>query len=111
MPTTITSEKLKEKIDAGEDLVLINVLTPESFEREHIPGSINIPLRDINEETVAKLPRGKETIVYCGSFECMASPVAAQKLEELGFTTVVDYEGGMADWKEAGYSVEAGAHV
>jgi len=109
MAATITREELKQKIDAMEDFVLIDVLLPESYQREHLPDAVNIPLYKIDEETTTHLPRDKEIVVYCGSFECTASPAAARRLEELGFTNVIDYEGGLADWREAGYPVERGA--
>ena len=106
MPGTITREALKEKIDAREDFALIDVLSSQSYQREHLPGAANIPLHDITEDAVAGIPSDKEIVVYCSSFECMASPMAAKKLEEMGFSNVTDYEGGIADWKEAGYPVE-----
>jgi rhodanese-related sulfurtransferase len=106
MADTITREQLKRKIDAREDFVLIDVLSRESYQREHLPGAVNIPVNEVNEESVARLPKDKDIVVYCGSFECMASSMAARKIEELGFTRVIDFEGGIADWKEAGYPVE-----
>ena len=102
----ITREALKEKIDAREDFVLIDVLSPESCQREHVPGAISIPFSDTMGDAVVDIPSGKEIVVYCSSFECTASPTAAGKLEEMGFSNVIDYEGGIADWKEAGCPVE-----
>ena len=42
----------------------------------------------------------------CASFECHASPMAAKRLDQMGYKNVYDYEGGMKDWKGAGYPVE-----
>ncbi len=58
-------------------------------------------------EAPRKLPKDKEIVVYCASFECRASPAAARKLEELGYTRVLEYEGGLADWRDAGYPLES----
>ena len=44
--------------------------------------------------------RTRAVVVYCANKECDASPKAAQKLEEAGFTQVFDYEGGTEDWFE-----------
>jgi len=109
MAKIITREELKQKIDAMEDFVLVDVLSRESYQREHLPGAISIPFADIAEDALAGIPSDKEIVVYCGSFQCTASPAAAKRLEEMGFANVTDYEGGIADWKEAGYPVEAGA--
>ncbi len=106
MADTITREELKRKIEAGEDFLLIDVLLADSYAREHLPGAINLPLHDIGDATTASIPKDREVIVYCGSFACQASPAAAAKLREMGFTRVLDFEGGLADWKDAGYPME-----
>jgi rhodanese-related sulfurtransferase len=105
---TITREELKAKLDAGDDFTLIDVLDPESYRHQHLPRAINVPLMEIEAARVASLPEGRETIVYCASFACTASPLAAEKLEALGFTDVVDFEGGLQDWMEADYPVVRG---
>src|SRR5574340_344921 len=106
MPETITREDLKQKMEVGEDFVLLDVLPPESYAREHLPGAINLPLDQMDRASTAALAKDRETIVYCGSFLCQASPTAAAKLREMGFTRVLDFEGGVADWREAGYPME-----
>jgi len=47
-----------------------------------------------------------EVIVYCGSHSCGLSPQAVVGLAEAGFMNVVDYEGGLKSWAEAGYDLE-----
>lgn len=84
---------------------LVNVLQPESFEEEHIPGSINIPLGD-EEKFEQRFAKNKEIIVYCASESCDASPKAARELRERGFAKVYDYAKGMKDWKQADNPVE-----
>ena len=105
----LKKEELKKMIDSGENFVLIDVLDKKDFERHHIPGAVNIPVHGDNfmEKVAEKVP-GKNTkiVVYCASFECQASPGAAKKLTEAGYTNVFDYEGGIKDWKQANYPVE-----
>jgi len=48
-------------------------------------------------------------VVYCANAECDASPKAAERLEEAGFTDVVDYQGGTQSWEEAGLAIEGNA--
>ncbi|MFB6295128.1 MAG: rhodanese-like domain-containing protein [Candidatus Nanohaloarchaea archaeon] len=100
MVETISRSELKEKMDSGDDFTLVNVLSEEQFEQEHIPGSINIPLDEVEEEFPRQFDRDDDIVVYCASESCQASPKAAEKLESMGFTNVADYEGGLADWKE-----------
>lgn len=107
----LTTQELKNMQQKGDGLALINVLDADQFDREHIPDSTNIPVGDKDfvqrvEEQVGD--KSETVVVYCASTECDASPKAARKLEEAGFTDVYDYEGGMKAWKEAGNSVAAG---
>ena len=104
---TINAEELKKKIDAKEDFVLVDVLSKESFEGKHVPSSLSIPVDEIENKASEELPdKGKEIVVYCASTDCQASPRAGKKLEELGYTHVVDYEAGIAGWQDAGYQFE-----
>jgi len=41
------------------------VLPAASFEKEHLPGAINIPLKELDRETTGQLDRGRPVIVYC----------------------------------------------
>jgi rhodanese-related sulfurtransferase len=107
----ITREDLKKKIDQSGDFTLIDVLGETSYVQRHLPGAINIP--GGSENFVAEVERAvggdksKEVIVYCASFSCQASPAAAGKLADAGFTSVLDFKGGLADWEEGGYEFES----
>lgn len=80
----------------------------ELFAKFHLPGAINVPLGDDFEERIQKaVPhRDREVVVYCYDDDCDASPKAAKKMEKLGYTKVLDYEGGKMDWKSAGLPVQ-----
>lgn len=106
MVESISAKELKNRLESDEDFKLINVLSEESFNEEHIPGSRNIPTAKIDKKAEEELDKSEEIIVYCASFQCGASPKAAQKLEEFGYKNVIDYEGGMKKWKEEGYPVK-----
>ncbi|MBI1888877.1 MAG: rhodanese-like domain-containing protein [Candidatus Spechtbacteria bacterium] len=109
--STITKEDLKKKIDERGDFALIDVLGAMSYAQRHLPGAISIP--GSNENFVAEVQKAvggdksKEVIVYCASFSCQASPAAAGKLADAGFTNVRDFKGGLADWEEGGYEFSA----
>lgn len=99
---SIDRDTLKQMNEVNhEDFVLINVLPREAFRAQHIRTSINIPVSDdAFAERVEAVAGGKdrEIVVYCANFDCDASPKAAKKLEDSGFTNVLDYEGGTEDW-------------
>ena len=94
----------------GRDLVLVESLSPQSYEKEHLPGAINIPKERVRELAPRLLPdKGAEIVVYCANLQCPSSTQTAQALQGLGYTNVADYEAGKADWIEAGLPVESGA--
>jgi rhodanese-related sulfurtransferase len=53
MPTSIDRGQVQELIAAGAKL--IEVLPREEYEEEHLPGAINIPLKELNRETARQL--------------------------------------------------------
>lgn len=106
---SLSAKEVYEKLHSEEDVVLINALGPNSFQAKHIPGSINIPAGEIEERAGQILPaKNQQIIVYCSSPSCTASPTAAKKLTELGYSNVVDFEAGLTGWLKEGYSLTRG---
>ncbi len=56
-------QDVQELIEKGAQLV--EVLPPEEFEEDHLPGAINIPLRKIGTDAAAKVDKNTPVIVYC----------------------------------------------
>lgn len=106
---TVDARQLDEMQSRGEDFVLINVLPEEPFHEQHIPGSHNIPVeREDFEQQVEQLAGSKDRkiVVYCANPACTASPTAASQLEDVGFTDVVHFPGGMQEWGQTNRPVE-----
>lgn len=107
---TIDTQTLEQKLDGNNNFVFLNVLPKESYQKEHIKGSDNIPYDDenfvekVSEKAIAK---DTEIIVYCQNTDCPASDKAAQKLIDAGYTNVKDYEAGIEAWKEADNAIAA----
>lgn len=109
---TLTAQQFEEKFGSNDNAVVINVLSKEYYDKEHIPGSISIPLKsaDFLEQVGRKVKNNKaaQIVVYCAKTECPASEDAAEKLTEAGYTNVYDFEGGMKEWIDSGHNVESG---
>jgi len=60
----VSLEQLKEKLDAGADIVIVDVRNKEAFDEGHIPGAVSIPWEEI-EGRYTELPQDKEIITYC----------------------------------------------
>jgi rhodanese-related sulfurtransferase len=71
-----------------------------------IPGSRHIPVDRLPEALKkASVKKDSAIVVYCGSHKCPASKTAAEQLEAGGFTNVTKFEGGIEEWKKAGYAL------
>lgn len=106
---TISREELREKLDRGEYVVVVETLGPAYYEEAHLPGAINIPHTRVDELAPALLPdKGAQVVVYCSNTACQNSPQAARRLAALGYENVYDYEEGKQDWIEAGLPTERG---
>lgn len=96
---TITPEEVKQRLDAGETLNLVDVRQPEENEEFNI-GGILLPLgkiQNMETEDIDNL-KNEEVICYCRSGK--RSGTAALFLDQLGFTNTKNLIGGMLAWRE-----------
>jgi rhodanese-related sulfurtransferase len=63
MPTEIGRSEVQRLVERGAQLV--EVLPPDEYEEDHLPGAISIPLRRLETEAVNILDRNRPVIVYC----------------------------------------------
>ena len=96
---TINYETLKPRLDAGEDIKLIDVREPAEHAEYNIGGTL-LPLGKVQTMQIEDIEdfRNNEVIVYCRSGR--RSLNAVMVLEQLGFTNVANLEGGMLVWQE-----------
>ncbi|MDQ2584828.1 adenylyltransferase/sulfurtransferase MoeZ [Saccharothrix yanglingensis] len=94
---TITPLELKQKQDAGEDFLLVDVREPHEYEIVKIPGSVLIPKdRILSGEAFAELPQDKQVVLHCKSGARSAEALAA--LHRAGFSDAVHVGGGVLAW-------------
>ncbi len=96
---TITAEELKQRLDKGETINLVDVREPEEHKEFNIGGQL-VPLGQIKSFDVDELEplKEKEVVVYCRSGN--RSGQAAQFLKTMGFGNVRNLVGGMKNWQE-----------
>lgn len=105
---SIDTQKLQSMKSGDADFLLINTLEGEHFDDTRIPGAINIPQSQgnfVDEVTRSAQDKAQPIVVYCASEDCASSTKAAKKLEEAGFSNVLDYEGGARAWQNAGHAL------
>lgn len=101
--TDIDPKTFSEKITATPNAQIIDVRTPQEFASGHLDNAVNIDwLGDNFVANVEKLDKTKPVFVYCKTSN--RSPQAAKKLEELGFTTIYNMQGGLLKWDAEGFS-------
>ena len=105
----IGRENLREKIESGEELVLVDALSPMSYAMSHLPGAINITPDWVDDRARRRIPDlNTEVVVYCADLTCDSSVVVANRLIELGYRNVRHYAEGKRDWVNAGLPLEGG---
>jgi len=67
MPTVIDRHAVQELVQQGAQLV--DVLAMREYEAEHIPGAINVPLKNLNRETSKRLDSRRPVITYCHDYQ------------------------------------------
>lgn len=94
----ITPKQLKEKLDRGDEFVLIDVREPNEHEAFNVGGQL-IPVKTIPQRlSELEAHKNDEIVVYCRSGA--RSGMAQRFMQESGFTNVRNLTGGMLAWYE-----------
>ena len=95
----ITVEELKEKMDKGEKINLIDCREPHEYEEINLGGKL-VPLGKIQTMQIEEIEdlKDEEVIVHCRSGQ--RSMMACLVLDQLGFTNTYNVVGGIKDWHE-----------
>lgn len=97
-------EEACKLIDAG-NITVLDVRLREDWEREKLPGAINIFFGEYDfEEEADELPKDRPCLVYCKVG--VGSLKAVRMMEDLDFEELYHMAGGIDKWKEMGYETE-----
>jgi len=103
---TVDAVRFAEIIDeAPNDLVILDIRTPDEFNAGHIQGAINIDYYETSfRDNLDELDKGVTYAVYCRSGN--RSDDTRGIMEELGFSNISELGGGIITWYESGYPLE-----
>jgi membrane protein DedA with SNARE-associated domain/rhodanese-related sulfurtransferase len=109
----ITPEELKEKLDAGEQVFIVDLQGRwrDARERQGIPGAVRIDphklehYRAYDTKTPDPLPRDREVVLYCDGPHEFTSARVALAMQRRGFRRVRPLAGGLRAWQERGFPV------
>ena len=95
----ITVEALKQRMDNGEKINLVDVREPHEYAEANIGGKL-VPLGKVQTMQVEELEdlKDEEVVVYCRSGR--RSMMACMVLDQLGFKDTYNLEGGILAWQE-----------
>ena len=103
----IDSYDLNELRMTDAAVVVIDARSAAAYAREHIPGAISLPHREINAETTATFDRSALYVTYCDGIGCNASTKGALALSRLRLR-VKELVGGVEWWKRDGFPTTGG---
>ena len=97
-----TVDEVKQKLDHGDKVLLVDVREESEFAKDHLPGAIHLGKGVIERDIEARVPDVKTPmILYCGGG--FRSAMAADNLQKMGYTNVLSMDGGVREWREKNY--------
>jgi rhodanese-related sulfurtransferase len=97
-----TVDEVKQKLDHGDKVLLVDVREESEFAKDHLPGAIHLGKGVIERDIEARVPDVKTPmILYCGGG--FRSAMAADNLQKMGYTNVISMDGGVREWREKNY--------
>lgn len=101
----LSVKQVQDKIEKKDKITLLDVRTQDEFKNGHLTNSILLPLDDVAKKAESVLKdKNAEIIVYC--LTGGRSKKAVEILLSKGYTNVIDMQGGITAWQDAGYSVQ-----
>jgi rhodanese-related sulfurtransferase len=94
--------EVKQRLDRGEKLFLVDVREESEFAKDHLPGAIHLGKGVIERDIEEQVPDpNTELLLYCGGG--YRSALAADNLQKMGYRNVFSMDGGIREWREKGY--------
>jgi rhodanese-related sulfurtransferase len=101
MVKIVTRNELQARLGAKPTLVLLEALPVKYYNDWHLPGARHFPHDQVRNLAPSVVPdKSTEIVVYCASKTCQNSHIAANLLQQIGYSNVAVYAGGKEDWKE-----------
>ncbi len=100
-----TIDDVRARQAAGEKFTLVDVREESEFAAGHIPGAVHLGKGVIERDIEAKIPDPTTPLVlYCGGG--FRSALAADAIQQMGYTNVISMDGGWRAWTEKGLPTE-----
>jgi rhodanese-related sulfurtransferase len=100
----ISTREAKELHEQGRAL-FVDVREPNEYNLGRIPDALPLPRGTIENRAESSLPRDRPLVLYCGGGS--RSALAADTLQQMGFSDVRSLSGGFRGWVDSGGDVES----
>lgn len=94
--TQVNAATLREELQSGKKLHIIDVREPSEFRRKHIPGARNVPLARLPQAIEGKVKPDDEIVLVCATGT--RSAIAFRTLRRAGYKRARNLTGGMRAW-------------
>ncbi|HEY7783373.1 MAG TPA: rhodanese-like domain-containing protein [Pyrinomonadaceae bacterium] len=92
----ITATELKQRLDSGADIQIVDVREPEEVTIASMPNTVHIPLKEVTAR-MSEIDPNRETVVHCKGG--VRSAMAINALKQAGFTgKLTNLKGGITAW-------------
>ena len=105
---TISPAALRDLMQSGEPVDLIDVRTPVEFREVHVTIARNVPLDQLDANAIRDSRAAKKEPLYVICKSGSRGRQACEKLVAAGYANVINVEGGTAAWDAAGFPVLRG---
>ena len=98
-------QETKKRLDAGENIHLVDTREDSEWARGHIPGAVHLSKGIIERDIETTVPdKDTKLVLYCGGG--FRSALVADNLKKMGYTNAISLDGGWRTLKESGLPLE-----
>jgi rhodanese-related sulfurtransferase len=105
---TISAERLKLLIDAGEKFILIDLRPAKEFQEKRLAGSRSIPATEL-EKRLGEIPKSGRVVIYAATPSNDIPDAVFQLFEDERYKNIMVMLDGFRGWEKRKYPVETGA--
>jgi len=102
--TEVTPADLRRMRERGEDVAIVDVREDREWNLGHIPGAMHMSRGMLEWKIEQAVPRDRNVVLYCAGGN--RSALAADMLQQMGYTRVASMSGGFKGWTESGGEIE-----
>ena len=100
----VSPQDVQEMRRRGDDVMYLDVREPNEWNLGHVPGAVHLPRGTLETKVEQLVPRDRKVVIYCAGGN--RSALAADTMQQMGYTDVASMSGGWREWIGSGGDVE-----